>query len=132
MNSNFEYIALIEANKNLKATTKSLFEEVYKYYQMIENYELYYEYIHKRKKERIDISEEVNYLKYKVAYKTTKVAIDFKKENQELKDMIYKLTETIKYLKEMIEQYKIIYDIFIYEEKYELNENNLTFEYQKN
>jgi len=132
MNSNFEYIALIEANKNLKATTKSLFEEVYKYYQMIENYELYYEYIHKRKKERIDISEEVNYLKYKVAYKTTKVAIDFKKENQELKDMIYKLTETIKYLKEMIEQYKVIYDIFIYEEKYELNENNLTFEYQKN
>ena len=46
--------------------------------------------------------------------------------------MIYKLTETIKYLKEMIEQYKVIYDIFIYEEKYELNENNLTFEYQKN
>ena len=132
MNSNFEYIALIEANKNLKATTKSLFEEVYKYYQMIENYELYYEYIHKRKKERIDISEEVNYLKYKVAYKTTIVAIDFKKENQELKDMIYKLTETIKYLKEMIEQYKIIYDIFIYEEKYKLNENNLSFEYQKN
>ena len=132
MNSNFEYIALIEANKNLKATTKSLFEEVYKYYKMIENYELYYEYIHKRKKERIDISEEVNYMKYKVAYKTTKVAIDFKKENQELKDMIYKLTETIKYFKEMIEQYKIIYDIFIYEEKYELNENNLTFEYQKN
>ena len=116
MNSNFEYIALIEANKNLKATTKSLFEEVYKYYQMIENYELYYEYIHKRKKERVDISEEVN----------------FKKENQELKDLIYKLTETIKYLKEMIEQYKIIYGIFIYEEKYELNENNLTFEYQKN
>ena len=132
MNSNFEYIALIEANKNLKATTKSLFEEVYKYYQMIENYELYYEYIHKRKKERVDISEEVNYLKYKVAYKTTIVAIDFKKENQELKDMIYKLTETIKYLKEMIEQYKIIYDIFIYEEKYKLNENNLSFEYQKN
>ena len=132
MNSNFKYIALIEANKNLKATTKSLFEEVYKYYQMIENYELYYEYIHKRKKERIDISEEVNYLKYKVAYKTTIVAIDFKKENQELKDMIYKLTETIKYLKEMIEQYKIIYDIFIYEEKYKLNENNLSFEYQKN
>ena len=132
MNSNFEYIALIEANKNLKATTKSLFEEVYKYYQMIENYELYYEYIHKRKKERIDISEEVNYLKYKVAYKTTQVAINFKKENQELKDLIYKLTETIKYLKEMIEQYKSIYDIFIYEEKYELNENNLTFEYQKN
>jgi septum formation inhibitor MinC len=132
MNSNFEYIALIEANKNLKATTKSLFEEVYKYYQMIENYELYYEYIHKRKKERVDISEEVNYLKYKVAYKTTIVAIDFKKENQELKDMIYKLTETIKYFKEMIEQYKIIYDIFIYEEKYKLNENNLSFEYQKN
>ena len=132
MNSNFEYIALIEANKNLKATTKSLFEEVYKYYQMIENYELYYEYIHKRKKERVDISEEVNYMKYKVAYKTTQVAINFKKENQELKDLIYKLTETIKYLKEMIEQYKIIYGIFIYEEKYELNENNLTFEYQKN
>ena len=132
MNSNFEYIALIEANKNLKATTKSLFEEVYKYYKMIENYELYYEYIHKRKKERVDISEEVNYLKYKVAYKTTQVAINFKKENQELKDLIYKLTETIKYLKEMIEQYKIIYGIFIYEEKYELNENNLTFEYQKN
>ena len=132
MNSNFEYIALIEANKNLRATTKSLFEEVYKYYQMIENYELYYEYIHKRKKERVDISEEVNYLKYKVAYKTTIVAIDFKKENQELKDMIYKLTETIKYFKEMIEQYKIIYDIFIYEEKYKLNENNLSFEYQKN
>ncbi len=132
MNSNFKYIALIEANKNLKATTKSLFEEVYKYYKMIENYELYYEYIHKRKKERVDISEEVNYMKYKVAYKTTQVAINFKKENQELKDLIYKLTETIKYLKEMIEQYKIIYGIFIYEEKYELNENNLTFEYQKN
>ena len=132
MNSNFEYNALIEANRNLKAMSKKLFEEVYKYYQMIENYELYYEYIHKRKKERVDISEEVNYLKYKVAYKTTIVAIDFKKENQELKDMIYKLTETIKYFKEMIEQYKIIYDIFIYEEKYKFNENNLSFEYQKN
>ena len=132
MNSNFEYNALIEANRNLKAMSKKLFEEVYKYYQMIENYELYYEYIHKRKTERVSISEQVNYLKYKVAYKTTIVAIDFKKENQELKDMIYKLTETIKYFKEMIEQYKIIYDIFIYEEKYKLNENNLSFEYQKN
>lgn len=132
MNSNFEYNALIEANRNLKATSKKLFEEVYKYYQMIENYELYYEYIHERKTERVSISEQVNYLKYKVACKTSQVAINFKKENQELKDMIYKLTETIKYLKEMIEQYKVIYDIFIYEEKYELDENNLTFEYQKN
>jgi DNA-directed RNA polymerase len=131
MGSYFDYNASLVVNKNLKATNKKLFEEVYKYYQMIINYQIIYKFICENKSDR-DFSQQVNRWENEVSYKSTLVIIDLKEENENLLDTRSKLEYAVIIFKLLIDEYKVIYDIFINEFQYKLNEKDLTFEFQKN